>query len=68
MAFYWWYCLRRPGLGLRVRRSRHQRGAALDHDPNPVYITLVPVGSEGESTNITKPEPPVMKPKTVPVS
>ncbi|WP_067334378.1 translation initiation factor 2 [Stappia indica] len=43
-------------------------GATLDHTPNPVYITLVPVDSESESTNITKPEPPVTKPKAVPVS
>ena len=43
-------------------------GATLDHTPNPVNITLVPVDSEGESTNITKPEPPVTKPKAVPVS
>lgn len=43
-------------------------GATLDHTPNPVNITLVPVDAEGESTNITKPEPPVTKPKAVPVS
>jgi len=43
-------------------------GATLDHDPNPVTITLVPVDAKGESTNITKPEPPVTEPKAVPVS
>jgi hypothetical protein len=32
-------------------------GATLDHYPNPANITLVPVGSPGESTNVSKPPP-----------